>query len=204
VGYRTLRDRQTNSLLLVNGLPIADSAAGVQVLGSAQPNWVFGTQHVLRFRAVSLTLNADGRVGGRVFSLTNLSGSFAGTLATTAFRPDSGLLIVGVDNATKSANTRHVSTQDYYHALASIQDPWVYDASFYKLREARLSVTLPAIPVLPMSGVNVSIVGRNLYSWTRAPNIDPESVFSPYQLSGVEMGQLPFTKTLGIQVSVTP
>jgi hypothetical protein len=147
---------------------------------------------------------ADGKLGGQVFSTTNLAGSYAGTLATTAFRPDTGLLIVGIDAATRTANARHVSTQDYYHALATIQEPWIYSASFYKLREARLTVALPPIPALPISGVTASLIGRNLYLWTRAPNIDPEAVFSPYQLPGMEMGQLPYAKSLGIQLSVTP
>jgi hypothetical protein len=204
VGYRTLRDRQTNALLLRNGLPVADSAAGAQVLGSAQPHWVFGLQNVLRYRMLTLSLKADGKIGGDVFSATNQSGSNAGTLQTTAFRPDSGLLIVGIDNATKSANARHVSAQDYYHALAAIQEPWVYSASFYKLREAKLSLALPPLPLLPISGVTASIIGRNLYLWAKAPNIDPEAVFSPYQLPGLEMGQLPYAKTVGIQISVTP
>jgi TonB-dependent SusC/RagA subfamily outer membrane receptor len=204
LGYRTLRDRQTNTLLLRNGLPLPDSAAGPQVLGVAQPDWVFGLQNTFRYRIVTLSLSADGKFGGQVFSATNLSGSYAGTLATTAFRPDTGLLIVGIDNATRAPNTRHVSTQDYYHALGAIQEPWVYSASYYKLREAKLSVEFPPIPFMPMSALTASLIGRNLVTWAKAPNIDPEAVFSPYQLPGVEMGQLPYAKSLAFQLTITP
>jgi hypothetical protein len=204
VGYKTQRDSRTGALLLRDGLPVADTAAGPQKLGLAQPNWIFGIQNSLRLGPVTLSIAADGRFGGQVFSITNLSGSSAGTLATTAFRPDTGLLIVGIDATTRSANTQHVSTQDYYHALGAIQEPWVYSASFYKLREAKLSVALPPIRALPFSGIGASLVARNLYLWTRAPNIDPEAVFSSYQLPGVEMGQLPYAKSVAIQVSVTP
>jgi hypothetical protein len=205
MGYRLLRDPATRSLMLRSGLPVPDSAAGLQQLGIAQPQWSFGTQQTLRYRWVSASVLFDGRVGGEVFSATNLVGSASGSLQTTAFRPDSGLLIVGIDAATHAANTQHVTTQDYYHALATVQEPWVYSASYIKLREARIAVQFPGnFPGSPFQTVVVSLVGRNLYLNAKAPNIDPESVFSAYQLPGLEMGQLPATRSVGLQVRLSP
>jgi hypothetical protein len=144
-------------------------------------------------------------VGGQVFSGTNLWGSYAGTLSSTAFRPDSGLLITGIDATTGRANVVHVSTQDYYHALGAIQEPWIYSASYFKLRDATFSVAIPTfVGKIPVEGLTFSVIGRNLFMWTRAPNIDPEGVFSPYQLRGVEMGQLPATRSVGFQVTLVP
>jgi hypothetical protein len=133
-------------------------------------------------------------------------GSVAGTLAETAFRPDSGLLIPGLDAVTKKANTTHVSTQDYFHALGTVAEPWIYSASYFKVREMRISVAVPTngFAGLPFSGLTASIVARNVYLHAKAPNIDPETLLSPYQFSGVEMGQLPATKSVGFQVSITP
>lgn len=205
MGRRLLRDPATHSLLLRNGLPLPDSVAGSQALGIAQPTWSFGTQQTLRYRWLTASVLFDGRAGGEVFSATNLVGSFAGTLASTAFRPDTGLLIVGIDAATHSANAKHVSTQDYYHALSAVQEPWVYSASYIKLREARISLEIPGtFPGSPFQSVIVSLVGRNLYLRANAPNIDPESVFSAYQVPGLEMGQLPSTRSLGVQIRVSP
>lgn len=205
MGRRYLRDASTNALILRNGLPLPDTVAGAQALGSAQPDWIFGLRSTLRYRWVSVSAIADGHMGGEIFSGTNLWGSYAGTLATTAFRPDSGLLISGVDATTHSVNTKHVTAQDYFHALGAIQEPWVYSASYFKLRELRVSLTLPApYGMAPFSSVTASLVGRNLYTSSKAPNIDPQSVFSPYQLPGVEMGQLPATRSLGLQLTITP
>jgi hypothetical protein len=50
----------------------------------------------------------------------------------------------------------------------------------------------------------VSLVARNVYTWAKAPNIDPETIFSPYQLPGIEMGQLPTVRSVGVQLTVTP
>jgi hypothetical protein len=144
-------------------------------------------------------------MGGSLFSGTNRWGNYSGTFASTAVRPDSGLLIVGTDAVTRGANTQHVSTEDYFHALGAIQEAWIYSASFVKLREARVTIAIPTTRLrLPVARLAASLVGRNLYLSSDAPNIDPESVFSPYQLRGVEMGQLPATKSVGFQVTVTP
>jgi hypothetical protein len=154
---------------------------------------------------VDLNVLFDVRQGGRIFSATNRMGAVAGVLAETAFRPDTGLLIAGVDVATGAANTTHVTTEDYYHALAAIGERWVYDASFVKLREARATFDLPLHAIgLHAQRLRASVIGRNLAIWTNAPNIDPETVLSTASYRGAEMGQLPTTRSVGVQLSVTP
>ena len=204
VGRKLLRDPATGALILRNGLPLPDSS-GDRILGSAQPRWLLGGQSTIRFRWFTVAAAADGRLGGDLFSLTNRWGSYSGTLSTTAFRPDSGLLLSGIDAVTHQPNSQHVTTEAYYHALGAVQEPWVYSASFFKLRELRVSadLALPA-PYGIFESVRASVVARNLFMWSSAPNIDPEGVFSPYQLMGVEMGQLPQAKTFGIQISLIP
>jgi hypothetical protein len=204
MGRRQLRDASGRPLLR-NGLPLPDSVAGQVVLGDAQPKSIIGARGGIRYRWIAASATLSGRLGGSVFSGTNVVGSSAGTLASTAFRPDSGLLITGVDVATGAANTKHASTQDYYHALAAIQEPWVYSASVLKLRDARLTFTLPTGGrSVPFDGATLSVIGRNLFMWAKAPNIDPETLFSPYQTPGIELGQLPATKSVGVQISFTP
>jgi hypothetical protein len=52
--------------------------------------------------------------------------------------------------------------------------------------------------------MNVALIGRNLAMHANAPNIDPETAFSAGNQQGLEMGQLPSTRSLGFQISVTP
>jgi hypothetical protein len=206
VGEKLLRDKASGALLLRNGLPLADTVTGPQDLGNAQPTSLFGVTGTLRYHWVSLTMVMDAHVGGSIFSTTNLWGDFAGSLAETAFRPDSGLLIAGTDVATGRANAQHVSTQDYYHALAGIQEPWVYSATYLKVRELRFTVEVPTsgVSALPFESARISLVARNPYVWSRIPNVDPEALLSAYSYPGVELGQLPAARTIGIQVSITP
>ena len=205
VGQKFLRDPATHALILRAGLPVPDSIAGGQQLGSSQPTWSVGLRNTFHYRWLALSVLGDGRMGGSIFSATKLWGSYAGNLIETAFRPDSGLLIAGVDAATKKANATHVSTQNYYHALAAIQEPWVYDATYFKLRETRLSLTVPTtFWRFPFESATVSLVGRNLYTWFKTAGIDPETLLSPYQFGGLELGQLPASRSLGIEVAFAP
>ena len=130
----------------------------------------------------------DGHLGGNVFSATQMWGTYSGTLASTAIRPDSGLLIAGRDVVSGKPNVQHVPAQDYYHAIGSIQEPWVSSATYAKLREARLSLRVPT-PVgnLPFESATVALVGRNLLVWSRATGVDPETQFGAIAYSGMEI-----------------
>ncbi len=205
VGNSFLRT-SLGELVVRDGLPLADTVAGRHVVGESAPSWIGGLATSVRVRWLELSVLLDTRRGGQIFSASNMAGAYSGALAETAFRPDSGLLISGVDASTGKANTVHVTTESYYHALGPITERWVYDAGFVKLREARASFTLPLqfIHLLRVQNLHGSVIGRNLALWTSAPNVDPESVMSASTFRGAEMGQLPMAKSIGFQLSLTP
>lgn len=202
-GYLRASD---GSLLLRGGRPLPDTVTGVKVLGSRAPSWFGGLGSSLRMGVLEAGVLFDVRHGGQLFSATNRAGITSGTFAETAVRPDSGLLIAGTDVVTGGANTTHVSAQDYYRSLAAIPERWVYDASFVKLREAHLGLTLPFHPAGTQraQSLRLSVVGRNLALWTSVPNVDPESALSDSPAQGVEMGQLPGTRSVGLLFTLTP
>ena len=205
LGTRFLRDSVTRQLVLSNGLPVAD-AAGLSVLGSARPDWTAAIESRLRFGRAELGVLFDARIGGSVFSATNLWGSYSGTLAETLVGREAGMTIPGIDSVTGAANAAVVSAEDYFHALGGIDEAFVYDASYWKVREMRLTYEVPLrfLPGFREHMLRASLVGRNVLSGARAPNIDPETVLSPGSFVGFEMGQLPTTRSVGIRVSVTP
>jgi hypothetical protein len=204
VGTRFLRDATTGELLLANGLP--QPTATDTILGFSQPKWFGGVSNSVRYRGVELSFLLDGQFGGSVFSATNMWGAVYGNLAETEFRPDTGIVIAGTDAATNQPNETHVSTEDYYHALGAIAERWVYSASFVKLRELRVGTSfgVPSMGGFQNSRVEVSLIGRNLGMWAKAPNIDPEAVISTSSYQGFELGQPPRTRSLGLQITVVP
>ena len=204
VGNAYKRDPATHALLLQDGHPIPDSKP--RVLGVMAPDWSGGVSTTLRRGIFELSALVDGRFGGSIYSASNLFGVTSGSFAETGFRTDSGLLIAGIDVATGKANTQHVSAEDYYHSLGQIQEAWVYDASFVKLRDLRLTLAFPlrSWPILTAQSLRASLIGRNLAMWAKAPNIDPETALSTSSLQGIEMGQLPTARSIGLQLSLTP
>lgn len=204
VGFQ--RDSATGQLLLTNGLPRPEPSSKKRVLGVYTPDWTGGINNTFRYKGVDFGFLVDTRQGGNIYSTGNMWGSYAGILKNTEFRPDTGIVISGIDKATGQPNTRHVRAEDYWHSLYPIQEAWIYDASFVKLREARLGFNLPEriARMANLSNARLSIVGRNLMLWTDAPNIDPESAFSSTNVQGIEMGQMPTARSIGFQFSVTP
>jgi hypothetical protein len=205
VGTSFLRNAD-GALILRSGVPLADSVTGRHVVGQSGPSWIGGLATSVRMGGVELGVQFDTRRGGQLFSASNRAGAYSGALSETAFRPDTGLLIAGVDAATGAVNAIHATTEAYYHALGAVTERWVYDASFVKLRDAHATFTLPLqfINLLRVQSVRASVIGRNLALWTSAPNIDPETVLSASTFRGAEMGQLPTVRSVGFQVSLTP
>lgn len=193
-------------MLLTSGHPTAEPSTAKRVLGVYTPDWTGGWNNTFHFRGVELGFLIDTRQGGNIYSTGNMWGSYAGVLANTEFRPDTGLVISGIDKSTGKTNAQHIRAEDYWHSLYPIQEAWIYDASFVKLREARIGFNLPSswLRNTTVKQARLSIVGRNLALWTDAPNIDPESAFSATNLQGIEMGQMPTTRSIGFQLSVTP
>ncbi len=60
-----------------------------------------------------------------------------------------------------------------------IPDFYINDASFLKLREVSVSYTVPdvAAKAIGASRATVTVAGRNLFTWTRYPGLEPEAMF---------------------------
>ena len=63
--------------------------------------------------------------------------------------------------------------------IGGIPDFYINDASFLKLRELSVSYNLPDpwARAIGASRATVSLAGRNLYTWTRYPGLEPEAMF---------------------------
>jgi hypothetical protein len=101
VGTQYLRDAASGTLILRNGLPIADALSTLTVFGSWQPDWTASVQSRLRYAGAELSVLFDVRMGGKVFSATNLWGSYSGNLESTVAGREDSLLIAGTDSVTR-------------------------------------------------------------------------------------------------------
>ena len=107
-----------------------------------------------------------------------------------------------VPNTTKVLPVSYYA--DYYRR-ANVESN-TFDASYLKLREARLEYVLPKsiLDRTFIQQVTVALYGRNLLMWTDFPIFDPETAaFNGNTiLPGIEMGQMPSTRTMGANVTL--
>ncbi|MFY0713492.1 SusC/RagA family TonB-linked outer membrane protein [Seonamhaeicola sp. NFXS20] len=121
-----------------------------------------------------------------------------------------GVIEDGVDtegNTVYRQNDIYVDPRDYWGNIANahITKPFVYDASYVKLREMSLSYTLGPEALKKfkfVKGLTVSVIGRNLWLiHSNVPNIDPESTYSISNGQGYEYGSLPQRKSYGFNLT---
>lgn len=117
---------------------------------------------------------------------------------------DDGIIFDGV-TADGKRNEKVLPAQQYYKTFRTIDEANIFDASYIKLREVKLSYNLPSKWLSPLSlqGVSVSLVGRNLWIIHRnTVDIDPEVAFNTGNGQGLESLSNPSTRSYGINLNV--
>jgi TonB-linked SusC/RagA family outer membrane protein len=117
---------------------------------------------------------------------------------------DDGMIFQGVHKDGKQ-NDVIIPAQDYYKSLSNIDEAFVYNASYVKLREVKLAYQLPFsfIQAAGLQSATIALVGRNLWIISKhAPNIDPETAFNTGNGQGLEDLSLPTVRSFGININV--
>ena len=190
------------------GVPFS---GGFKVLGNIQPRWTGGWNNQFNFRNVSLGVLVDIRRGGKIVSQTNEVGEYSGVLESSLRGreidyDDPGILVSGIDVDTGEPNDTRVTAEEYFQGFFPVIEPYVYDASFVKLREVRLGYDLPSrwAAAVRSQAINVALTGRNLLTRKNAPNIDPEFAYSSGNFQGVEYAVPANPRSIGLSVRITP
>lgn len=216
LGTDFVYDDNGNKIVDENGYYVT---TGEQVpLGSAMADFTGGISNTFTYKNISLSGLIDIQQGGSFFSLTNMWGKYSGLLDETAegnIREDGVIAegVVGEQNAdgewvsTGESNSTAVpaSTHFFFNQGYIINAADVYDASYVKLRELRLSYEFPKSMLGNWSGrLSVSVWGRNLaILHSNAPNVDPEITISSSNIQGLEGGALPGLRSFGLNVNLS-
>lgn len=190
-----------------------------QYLGSVLPDFTGGLINSFNYKGFAITAAIDFQKGGKFFSLSEMWGTYTGLLAETAVLNDKGVNVrdavadgggvhvIGV-NAAGTPVDMYADGYKYFSQWYSnrLAEPFVHDASFIKLREVSLSYTLPKSLLKDqkvIKGANLSIVARNL--WLISVSKDNKHGWDPSELSQTfgEDGQLPGTRSFGMNLRIT-
>ncbi len=206
-GY-TIKKDSAGNWLLKNGLPQRGPLA---VLGNTQAKWTGGWNNTVRYKSFTLNALVDMHIGGSIFSVTNMFGEYTGVLGNTLQGREvdwdnPGVVVKGIDQASGQPNTTTVTSEDYFQSFFELHERYVYDDTWTKLRELRVSYELPVRIANKMyaQSASIALVGRNLYTWTKVPNIDPEFGYSTGNYQGMEFAALPNPRSIGFSIRLTP
>jgi len=187
-----------------------------QTFGTYLPDWTGGVTNSFSYKGVSLSALVDFQKGGTLYSVSNRYGNYSGLFAGTVGNNElgnpvrdpisegGGYLAEGVKE-DGTPNDVRLNAVNYWKQFSTRREYYLYDASFIKLREVKLTYALPSKLFANsfINGASFSLVGRNLaILYKNTPNIDPENAYGSGNIQGFENGQHPSTRTMGFSVNV--
>lgn len=217
------RDAQGRFLVDANGKPIGSTAnltglpGGQTLVGNYNPDFMLGWNNTFSYKNFTLGVLVDGRFGGVMVSGSEANFAFDGTGSyTSAFR-DGGLILDAV-TATGEKNTKAINAETFWTTVSggrySYGEFFAYDATNIRIRELILGYTLP-IKNNVIKTAKLSLVGRNLLFVYRGSailniagmpkrkmNFDPDINLGAGNFQGIEYGNLPSTRTIGLNLQL--
>ena len=179
--------------------------------GNAFADWKAGLMNDFTYKGVKLSILLDMQKGGNMYSQTNHKNNTLGKTRVTLPGRDGGIIGDGVVLNTTTGiyepNTVKVSADSYYNNVYAINNAEmnIFDASYLKLREARIEFNLPKkfITKIGIQRASIAFYGRDLYNWTKFPGFDPEggNLNNGTITPGVELTQFPSTRTIGTNLT---
>ena len=231
VGAATRRDPDGNVIVSASGYPLETSEP--VPIGNVNPDWRAGWGNTFSWGGATLGILLDMRQGGDIYSVTNMFGRFSGVLEETLegrctdpggptdlpgypiCDVNTGIVVDGVQeiidgvtgDTTYVTNTTVVDAETYWFRNIFTTDQNLEDGGYIKLRELTLSYSLPTSLTSGWGldgGIDISAVGRNLFLWTDARHIDPETSMEGTNVQGFEYGQMPSVRSFGFNITVRP
>ncbi|MFA9372228.1 MAG: SusC/RagA family TonB-linked outer membrane protein [Labilibaculum antarcticum] len=211
-----------------DGKYVADETNSSAVIGNIQPDWNAGISNNFRYKDFTLGFLIDISKGGDVVSYDMAFGNATGLYKETAglnelgnpkrnsLADGGGILLDGVD-ADGNVNTTRAYAGTYEHPFGyyggsddsnniAIDNNFLYDASYVKLRELTIGYKLPKSIVSKtfFTDISFGLFGRNLWIISKnMPYGDPEYAASSGNYQGIQNGSLPTTKEYGFNLKIT-
>ena len=195
--------RTNTGTVSVDGIPVA-SAQPDEFIGNAQPDALVGWSNQLRYKDFSLNFLIDARIGGKVFSQTSAGLDRDGVSKRSLQYRESGILVDATVADTSEMNTKSISAQEYWQAMADVSANYVYGQDNVRLREISIGYQLPSMPKFGIESATLQLVGRNLFFFSKdAEDIDPESmVGTTLGIQGINENAMPTAKSVGLNLSL--
>lgn len=204
-----------NGQILLNGSGLPTRDPEIVRLGNQQAKALVGFTNSFEYKGVGLSFLVDARIGGEIFSATHVALQASGTGKVTApnglresFVPQG---VVSNGSGGYVPNTKTVTPQEYWLAVATannlgVTEANMYDASNIRLRNVQLSYAIPRklLANSPIKNAKFGVSANNVWLIKSHMNgIDPESVYATNSnATGFENAGLPTMRTFLINLAL--
>ena len=179
-------------------------------VGNMNSKYQLGLSNTIHWKNLSLFFLINGRIGGKVISLTE---SYLDNFGVSQRSADARLhaeannLYVDGKPAMylPDGSNRLVPVESYYKSLGGSKNPidYIYDATNFRLRELSLGYTLPDL-FGKGKNLQVSVIGRNLFFLYKKSPADPDvSLSTTNGLGAFELFNMPSARSFGLSLKVT-
>jgi TonB-linked SusC/RagA family outer membrane protein len=188
-----------------HGMP---QEGGPKVIGEVSPDFTLGFSNKFAYKNLALTATLDWSSGGQMYSGSNGLLDLYGVSALSGDREETFIFDGVKEDGTPNDIVRGgPNDPDGYqdlitNVLTNIDEYYIHDKSFVKLREVTLSYQLPKNLMKNVS-LGVSVYARNILLWTELPNFDPESTQGNNNMGGsFERFSMPQTTSYGFGINL--
>lgn len=210
----TLVHKKGDIVLTNAGKPQFDESGKNDVyVGNMNSKWQMGWNNTISYKDFSLSFLINGRIGGKVISLTEgyldsygLSertanarmNAEANNIVATDFGGGLGM-VVPADNSG-----RIVPIKEWYQGIGGSSDPinYIYSATNFRLRELSMGYTFRDL-FGEAKNLSVSFIARNLFFLYKDAPVDPDvSLSTANGLGAFEMFNMPSARSFGMSLKV--
>ncbi|MCU4156366.1 SusC/RagA family TonB-linked outer membrane protein [Carboxylicivirga sp. A043] len=204
MGYKYMRNEDGTIALDENSRPRRTDER--HVLGNAYHKTMLGWINSFSYKNWRATFVLDGKFGGELYSSTEASAYSNGKHKATLQRDQYTEGEVWYPAELEGLGTTS-TPMELFGEIASINEQFIYDASYLAVQEINLNYSFPAKmfeKVNFMRGASVGVFARNLgYVWKATDNIDPQATFSIANGgAGVERGSLSLPRNFGFNLNI--
>jgi TonB-linked SusC/RagA family outer membrane protein len=211
-GTSFVRDDNGNIVVVDNpgawnhGFP---QAGEPDVIGEVSPDFILNGTTSLSYKSLSLSAVFEWKQGGEMYSGSNGLLDLYGMSAVTEDR-ESTFIYPGVkpdgtpnDIVRGGPNDPRAVENLYANVLSNVDEYYIHENSFVKLREVSLRYRLPK-NIYKTATAGISLYARNILIWSALRNIDPETSQGNTNMGGsFERFSLPQTTSYGFTIDVT-
>ena len=207
------RDEKGHIKLNSLGQPQFDKSGKLKYVGNMNAKWQMGWSNTFTWKDLSLSFLINGRIGGKVISLTEQKLDYYGFSQRTADArleaERNGIVAKDYGNVPgmvlNDGSGRIVPVQAYYQALgaaAGCPEDYIYNATNFRLRELSLGYTFRNLFGMNKN-LSLSFIGRNLFFFYKDAPTDPDvSLSRTNGLGGFEVFNTPSTRSYGFSVKM--